>query len=48
MISGNRSAEKTITALSVHIEYLKSHIERHENTINRAHQRIDELERRAA
>lgn len=45
-ISGSISSQKTISALLVHIDYLRSHIDRHETTINRAHQRIDALERR--
>lgn len=46
-ISGSVSSQRTIAALTVHIEYLKSHIDRHEATIGRAHSRIDDLERRA-
>lgn len=45
-ISGSVSSQRTIAALLVHIDYLRSHIDRHESTINRAHQRIDALERR--
>jgi cell division protein FtsL len=47
-IAGSVSSQRTIAALIVHIEYLKSHIDRHETTINRAHQRIDDIERRVA
>ncbi len=45
-ISGSVSSQRTIAALLVHIEYLRSHIHRHEETISRAHQRIDNLEKR--
>lgn len=45
-ITGSVSSARTIAALHVHIEYLRSHIHRHEETITRAHQRIDELDRR--
>ncbi len=47
-IAGSVASQRTIAALIVHVEYLRSHIERHESTINRAHQRIDELEKRQA
>lgn len=45
-LAGGISSQRTIAALIVHIDYLRSHIDRHETTINRAHQRIDALERR--
>lgn len=45
-ISGSVSSQRTIAALLVHIEYLRSHINRHEETIIRAHVRIDNLEKR--
>ena len=45
-ISGSVSSQRTIAALLVHIEYLRSHIHRHEETITRAHARIDNLEKR--
>ena len=45
-ISGSVSSHRTIAALLVHIEYLRSHIHRHEETIIRAHTRIDNLEKR--
>jgi hypothetical protein len=45
-IAGNVASQRTIAALIVHIDYLRSHIDRHEITINRAHQRIDDLEKR--
>lgn len=45
-ITGSVSSQRTIAALLVHIEYLRSHIHRHEETITRAHLRIDNLERR--
>jgi hypothetical protein len=47
-IAGSIASQRTIAALIVHVDYLKSHIERHETTINRAHQRIDDIERRVA
>lgn len=46
--TGFVSSQLTVAALKVHIEYLKSHIDRHENAINRAHARIDEVERKTA
>lgn len=45
-ITGSVSSQRTIAALLVHIDYLRSHIHRHEETISRAHQRIDNLEKR--
>lgn len=45
-IAGSIASQRTIAALIVHVEYLKSHIDRHETTISRAHARIDELEKR--
>lgn len=45
-ITGSVSSQRTIAALLVHIEYLRSHIHRHEETITRAHARIDNLEKR--
>ena len=46
-IAGNVASQRTIAALIVHIDYLRSHIDRHEETIQRAHRRIDEMERKA-
>lgn len=43
-LAGGISSQRTIAALIVHIEYLKSHIERHETAIMRAHQRMDKFE----
>jgi hypothetical protein len=45
-IAGNVASQRTIAALIVHIDYLRSHIDRHEETITRAHRRIDDLEKR--
>lgn len=45
-IAGNIASQRTIAALIVHIDYLRSHIDRHEETIQRAHRRIDDLEKR--
>ena len=45
-IAGNVASQRTIAALIVHIDYLRSHIDRHEETIQRAHRRIDDLEKR--
>lgn len=45
-ITGSVSSQRTIAALLVHIDYLRSHIHRHEETITRAHARIDNLEKR--
>jgi hypothetical protein len=45
-IAGNVASQRTIAALIVHIDYLRSHIDRHEETISRAHRRIDDLEKR--
>jgi hypothetical protein len=47
-IAGSVASQRTIAALIVHVEYLRSHIDRHESTISRAHQRIDEIERRVS
>lgn len=47
-IAGSIASQRTIAALIVHVDYLRSHIDRHESTINRAHQRIDDIERRVA
>lgn len=44
-IAGSIASQRTIAALIVHVEYLRSHIDRHETTINRAHQRIDDMEK---
>ena len=46
-IAGNVASQRTIAALIVHIDYLRSHIDRHEETISRAHRRIDDLEKRS-
>lgn len=43
--TGAISTLATVKALGVHISYLKEHIQRHEHTIQRAHERIDNLER---
>lgn len=45
-IAGNVASQRTIAALIVHIDYLRSHIDRHEETILRAHARIDQIEKR--
>jgi len=51
VISGNLSAQKTISALIVHIDYLRADLKRHDaefdrqmQAITRAHERIDRLE----
>lgn len=44
-IAGQVGAQKTIAALVVHIDYLRSHVDRHEKAIARAHERIDQLDR---
>lgn len=51
-ISGALGSQRTIAALLVHIDYLRSDIKRHddhfsrmEQTILRAHERIDRIEK---
>lgn len=46
-VAGQIGAQKTIAALVVHIDYLRSHVDRHEKSIERAHTRIDLIEREA-
>lgn len=46
VFTGLVSALGTVAALRIHIVYLREHIERHEKTIERAHERIDVLERK--
>lgn len=55
IVAGNLSSQKTISALIVHIDYLRSDIKRHdeafskmEQAVLRAHERIDRIEKRAA
>ena len=50
-IAGNMSSQKTISALIVHIDYLRADLKRHDDqfdrqsqAITRAHERIDRLE----
>ncbi len=45
VITGAISAVATVKALGVHITYLRESITRHEQAIERAHQRIDHLEK---
>ena len=54
-IAGNMSSQKTISALIVHIDYLRADLKRHDEifdrqqqAIARAHERIDRIEMRAA
>jgi len=51
-ISGALGSQRTIAALLVHIDYLRNDIKRHDNhfsrmeqTILRAHERIDRIEK---
>jgi len=44
-ITGSISTIATVSALKVHINYLREAIERHEAAIIRAHDRIDNLEK---
>ena len=55
IVAGNLSSQKTISALIVHIDYLRADIKRHddafskmEQAVLRAHERIDRIEKRAA
>ena len=55
VVSGNLASQKTISALIVHIDYLRADLKRHDDqfdkqsqAITRAHERIDRLEQRAA
>lgn len=41
--AGMVASSKTIAALTVHIEYLKSHIDRHERELGQVHRRLDGL-----
>lgn len=43
--AGMVASSKTIAALTVHIEYLKSHIDRHEREIGHIHRRVDGIQR---
>ena len=45
IITGGFSAITTVTALKVHINYLRESIARHEKAITRAHDRIDDLDK---
>lgn len=46
VVTGLVSTLATVAALKTHILYLREHITRHEKTIERAHYRIDEWERK--
>ena len=46
-VAGQIGAQKTIAAIIVHIDYLRSSVERQEKAIERAHSRIDDIERSA-
>ena len=41
--AGMVASSKTIAALTVHIEYMKSNLERHDREIDKVHRRIDVL-----
>lgn len=43
--TGLVSSLGTISALRVHINYLRESLQRHEAAIERAHQRLDKVER---
>ena len=43
--TGAISAFTTVSALRVHINYLRENLTRHESAISRAHERIDHIER---
>lgn len=43
IITGGFSAAATVIGLKVHIAYLKDAINRHEHSIKRAHERIDDI-----
>lgn len=43
--TGAISTFATVSALKVHINYLREHLQRHETGIDRAHERIDNIER---
>ncbi len=45
MITGGFSTFTTVTALKVHINYLRESINRHEQAITRAHNRIDHIDK---
>lgn len=46
VLTGIVSTMGTVKALGVHIAYLREAIERQERAIERAHQRIDEIEKK--
>lgn len=46
--TGASSAAVTIAALRIHIQYLRETVARQETTINRAHERIDGVEKEIA
>lgn len=43
IITGGFSATATVIGLKVHIGYLRDAINRHEDSIKRAHERIDDV-----
>jgi hypothetical protein len=45
IITGGFSTVTTVTALKVHINYLRESIARHEQAITRAHNRIDHIDK---
>ncbi len=45
LVTGGFSTFATVTSLKVHINYLKEGINRQEKSINRAHERIDDIEK---
>lgn len=48
VLTGIVSTMGTVKALGVHIAYLRESLDRHERAIERAHQRIDEIDKRRA
>ncbi len=47
LITGATSTAATVIALRVHISYLREAVQRIERSTTRAHERIDEMKKRA-
>lgn len=47
VVTGGTSSVATIAALRVHIQYLRETVTRLESAIQRAHERIDEMQRQS-
>tara|TARA_R110001599_G_scaffold287356_2_gene489918 strand:+ start:10617 stop:10814 length:198 start_codon:yes stop_codon:yes gene_type:complete len=45
ILTGGFSAISTVMALKVHIDYIRESLTRHEHAIDRAHKRLNSIER---